>query len=54
MLRVLQMFIANLLHRRLGQPFHEVVKLFHDNQFVPFGIQLVTATGHRLFKKKNY
>jgi len=54
MLRVAQMFVANLLHRRLKQPFEEVVKLFVDNELAPFSIQMLTCVAMRLFNKKNF
>ena len=54
MLRVAQMFVANLLHRRLKQPFEVVVKLFVDNELAPFSIQMLTCVAMRLFNKKNF
>lgn len=54
MLRVAQMFVANLLHRRLKQPFLDVVKLFVDNELAPFSIQMLTCTAGRLFDKKKF
>lgn len=52
MLRVAQMFAANLLFRRLRWKYLDVLLLFLDNQQVPLSIQVLTNAAARLLGKK--
>lgn len=55
MLRVAQMFLANLLYKYEKMPKLAVVQLFYDNLLVPFSIQNFTLKSKISFDyMKNY
>lgn len=54
MLRVAQMFIANLLFRRLDWSYFEVLKLFIDNVPAAFNLQSFTNTAATSLNKKKF
>lgn len=50
MLRVAQMFVANLLTKEEYHVSREaIVRLFYDNLMVPFSIQMFTKVSAQLF-----